>query len=586
MPRHVLILSSTGDAQYKEVFAKQIRVLEEGGYDIDEKSWDEERINASSDWLRELLSVAERAIAVVLFVSKRFLESPFLKAQKIPNLLKSRQKNGLPVYVVPIDDCKWEKVPWLKDLQVFPGEEKFLSSLDPNIAESILVELANVIFKTSDLQPPVTEGILNFLVLSGVGPVKKMQLEPGRRLNIIAGDNSLGKTFLLECIWWVFSGAWPKKPIYPRQNFHMDDVYMRFALMSRAGVRGESKTVSYDLKKQKWVRAGVTGDESGLVIYARVDGSFAIWDPVSEKIPPPVGSSKSQYPIFLEKEDVFNGIYKKKSKKSDGRALFNGLILDWIYWQEKKDTPGSPFNVFTQILDTLSTTSGEKLKPGELVRVPGDDRWIPSLSYPYGAIPIIHAASSVQRILSLAYIILRTWENHKFHCSQTKDCTYKSMVILIDELECHLHPRWQRTIFSSLLKVKDYLDEKLDVQFFITTHSPLILASLEPIFDEGNDKVLLLDMDSITQEVKLNEPPFMRLGTLDNWFTSDIFGLRQPRSKEAEEIILKAMALQEEENPGKEKVAEIHQSLRQCLGDFDPFWPRWLFFAEQKGVKI
>jgi hypothetical protein len=582
----MLILYSKNDMQWKDTFVKQICVLKEGGYDIDEESWSEECITASRNWQRELLSVAQKAVTIVLFVSTSFLDSPFLKSQKIRGLLKSKQENDVPIYIVLINDCNWEKYSWMKDLPVFPKGGNFLSSLDFNFAESTLVELAEMIFKAFAVQPPVSEGILNYLVLKGIGPIRKLPIEPGRRLNIITGDNGVGKSFLLECIWWVFSGVWPKKPVYPRQDVHKDDVYMQFALMSRAGVPGELKTVSYDWKKQRWVRTGITGDESGLVIYARFDGSFAVWDPLSGKISRQPGSSRGPGPLILEKEDVLNGVFKKKSKKSDGRAVFNGLILDWIYWQKEKDTPGSPFNVFTQILDILSTPSQEKLRPGKPVRVPGDTRLIPSIDYPYGAAPITHDAASVQRILSLAYIILRTWEEHKVLCSQSKSSTYKSMIILIDELECHLHPHWQRTIFSSLLKVKDYLDVKLDVQFFVTTHSPLVMASLEPIFEKENDRVLLLDMDIDDREVKLKEQPFLRLGTVDNWFTSDFFGLSQPRSKEAEEIILKAMALQQEENPTKEEVEEVHQSLRKCLGDFDPFWPRWLYFAEQKGIKI
>lgn len=55
-------------------------------------------------------------------------------------------------------------------------------------------------------------------------------------------------------------------------------------------------------------------------------------------------------------------------------------------------------------------------------------------------------------------------------------------VVLIDEIDLHLHPRWQRVIVPSLLNAFPKL------QFIATTHSPFIIQSL----DEG----VLLDLDS------------------------------------------------------------------------------------------
>lgn len=47
-------------------------------------------------------------------------------------------------------------------------------------------------------------------------------------------------------------------------------------------------------------------------------------------------------------------------------------------------------------------------------------------------------------------------------------------IILIDEIDLHLHPSWQRKICSFL---KDYFP---NCQFIITTHSPQVLGELEP----------------------------------------------------------------------------------------------------------
>lgn len=47
-------------------------------------------------------------------------------------------------------------------------------------------------------------------------------------------------------------------------------------------------------------------------------------------------------------------------------------------------------------------------------------------------------------------------------------------VILIDELDLHLHPRWQRTIIANLKKTFPLM------QFFATTHSPILIGEARP----------------------------------------------------------------------------------------------------------
>lgn len=47
-------------------------------------------------------------------------------------------------------------------------------------------------------------------------------------------------------------------------------------------------------------------------------------------------------------------------------------------------------------------------------------------------------------------------------------------IVLIDEIDLHLHPEWQRIILPRLLSAFP------NCQFFITTHSPLVLNQLQP----------------------------------------------------------------------------------------------------------
>lgn len=47
-------------------------------------------------------------------------------------------------------------------------------------------------------------------------------------------------------------------------------------------------------------------------------------------------------------------------------------------------------------------------------------------------------------------------------------------IVLIDEVELHLHPAWQQSVLPTLLKIFP------NTQFIVTTHSPQIISSIEP----------------------------------------------------------------------------------------------------------
>jgi len=47
-----------------------------------------------------------------------------------------------------------------------------------------------------------------------------------------------------------------------------------------------------------------------------------------------------------------------------------------------------------------------------------------------------------------------------------------SGIVLIDEIDMHLHPRWQQTILGSLQKAFPR------IQFIVTTHSPQVLSTV------------------------------------------------------------------------------------------------------------
>lgn len=50
--------------------------------------------------------------------------------------------------------------------------------------------------------------MLTLLQTSHVGPAQHLKTEFAPRLNLLTGDNGLGKTFILDLAWRALTGAW------------------------------------------------------------------------------------------------------------------------------------------------------------------------------------------------------------------------------------------------------------------------------------------------------------------------------------------------------------------------------------------
>lgn len=180
------------------------------------------------------------------------------------------------------------------------------------------------------------------------------------------------------------------------------------------------------------------------------------------------------------------------------------------------------------------------------------------------------------------------WREHLIASQQLGEPASSRVVLLFDEIEAHLHPRWQRAIVPALLKVMQTLtsDSSATVQLIAATHSPLVLASVEPFFASEKDKLFALDL--VDAAVELRETPWAKQGDVINWLVSDSFGLRQGRSIEAERAIEAAEAWMRHDTrqlpPGLETKEAIHGELLRVLAGHDSFWPRWIVWAEKEGT--
>jgi hypothetical protein len=429
--------------------------------------------------------------------------------------------------------------------------------------------------------PPGWRPGLRSLEIREVGPMKTLKYEPAERLNIVIGNNSLGKTFLLECLWWALTGDWLEYAAMPRTDVAKGEPRISFSLTSSTG-REHDYSASYNWDSQVWTTSPARLRSPGLVIYARFDGSFAIWDSARSQLTENQGITKRPGRIYLTREQVWNGTQDEASPGKE-RWVCNGLLRDWLTWQTAGERYKQQYLAFISSLTKLSPSMSEELRPGEPVRMPLDSRPIPTLQMSYGEVPILHASAAVQRIVALAYILVWAWNEHLVTSRIVRREPQRHLVLIVDEVEAHLHPLWQRLIVPSIMQVAAELSTAVKTQLHIATHSPLVMASAETVFDQSRDA--LHDLKLIEGRVALEELAFVKRGRADLWLVSDAFGLGQARSLPAEQAIGEAKALQLATDVSPEKVREVNARLVRFLAPDDDFWPRWRYFAEQRGVE-
>ena len=130
------------------------------------------------------------------------------------------------------------------------------------------------------------------------------------------------------------------------------------------------------------------------------------------------------------------------------------------------------------------------------------------------------------RALSLGYQTMVAWlvdlANRMFESyPDSENPLSEAAVVLIDELDLHLHPRWQRELTAHI----DGLFP--NVQFVVSAHSPLVVQA------PGVTNVAVLRRKDDHVEI-LNDPTEVRGWRVDQILTSDLFGLASARPADVE----------------------------------------------------
>lgn len=116
------------------------------------------------------------------------------------------------------------------------------------------------------------------------------------------------------------------------------------------------------------------------------------------------------------------------------------------------------------------------------------------------------------------------------------DSTSLKGIVIIDEIEQHLHPRWQRTVIPRLISSFPM------VQFIVTTHSPLCVVGTSDV-EESLLKTVVLRSDGKTSTLCAVGPPHGLRA--DQVLTSLYFGLETSGDDTTKEMVERYASLAE-----------------------------------------
>lgn len=141
-------------------------------------------------------------------------------------------------------------------------------------------------------------------------------------------------------------------------------------------------------------------------------------------------------------------------------------------------------------------------------------------------------------------------------------------IVMIDELDLHLHPKWQRRV------VEDLKAAFPEVQFIVSTHSPFILQSLEP------GEVIDLDR-KLSADIVESAPPKMAMPSPTQKFSDralediveDVMQIEMPQRSERQQKMFDAAkeyyaVLEQANNASEEKKQELKDRLDELSSPF------------------
>lgn len=344
---------------------------------------------------------------------------------------------------------------------------------------------------------------LNSVMFENFRLFKKLEMDFHPQVTVLIGENGAGKTALVEGIAKMLM---PIINIIKTPHFDVADDLRK----------GNELFLEKDIKigKHAWkiqCNAGCTfDDKSGTILWSigigqsrfdiNINGEKGFDD--FRKISRKVDEKRSEnisivfpaiiyYPCEKVDNEPNNGVSKKITESDIFNAYENALnarafdfkrFFEWFKWQEDLELRNQPnYKTIAKrvILSMLNDEGDEEKFTDIFVDVSSLDNYRLKLKKRDTELEVSQLSAGEKSLFALVSDIAR-----RLAIANPKNedpLKEGGGIVIIDEIDLHLHPRWQRKIVRKLIEIFP------KVQFIITTHSPLILGSIR------SENIRLLD---------------------------------------------------------------------------------------------
>ncbi len=368
---------------------------------------------------------------------------------------------------------------------------------------------------------------INTLTIEGIGGIKFLKLELDENMNIICGPNGIGKTTILEVIAHIFSNG--QTNILKRNvNSEIGKIIIE---IDNNGSK-QSKTIQFDTfvpEKPTLITGALNQLSSGLISLktARIF-QYQSLQSVNKD------TSKANNELW---NDAINGVNLSDIK--------NWFVNRYLYSAHKGALSAEQLNNYElakscfSFLDSSFTFSKVDASSNEIM-----------VDTPSGEIYYEYLSSGFKSIISILFGIIKEIE-FRFTDPRINAKDFQG-IILIDEIELHLHPAWQGKIVDVLLKVFPL------VQFVTSTHSPHVIQTAEP-----NQIIALNSIDNVVQQRKLPSSTYGFKGWSIEEVLIDVMGMSDTRTDFYNKTLKDFNDLLDKEKYDEAK--ELFQSINEFL---------------------
>ncbi len=195
--------------------------------------------------------------------------------------------------------------------------------------------------------------------------------------------------------------------------------------------------------------------------------------------------------------------------------------------------------VLPEIVD-IRISAGSSDHPQAIVEFKTPDGWVPLSWVGYGyRTTVAWLVDFMSRMVE--------------HYPDSENPLAEPAVVLVDEIDLHLHPKWQRSLM-------EYLGEQFPAtQFIVTAHSPLFVQSA------AHANLVVLRRDASKGYVVIdNDAKAIANWRVDQILTSDLFGLESARPKSLEPLLKERKRLLTQSNMSNEdrkRVGELEAQI-------------------------